>query len=134
MEDLVVGELIIPAAELEERFETSGGPGGQHANRNETTVRLRFRVHESSLPTDVKEKLASRLGNIVDVTSADFRSQHQNREKARQRLADRIEKALTDPKPRKKTRPTRTSKNKRLTEKKARSEVKKQRQQPRIDD
>ncbi|MEE8406489.1 MAG: alternative ribosome rescue aminoacyl-tRNA hydrolase ArfB [Acidimicrobiia bacterium] len=134
MEDLVVGSLTIPASELEERFETSGGPGGQHANRSETTVRLRFRVSESSLPIEVRERLVSRLGDLVEVSSAESRSQHQNREMARRRLAARIEEALADPKPRKKTRPTRASKNKRLTEKKARSEVKKQRQQPRIDD
>jgi ribosome-associated protein len=134
MEDLEVGNWIIPGAELEERFETSGGPGGQHANRNETTVRLRFRVDESSLPSELREKLASRLGNVIDVTSGDSRSQHQNREKARQRLARRIEEALVDAKPRKKTRPTRASKDRRLAEKKTRSNVKKQRRQPRIDD
>ncbi|MFV1960711.1 MAG: alternative ribosome rescue aminoacyl-tRNA hydrolase ArfB [Acidimicrobiia bacterium] len=134
MDDLVVGSLTIPTAELEERFETSGGPGGQHANRSETTVRLRFRVNESSLPIEVRERLVSRLGNIVEVSAAESRSQHQNREKARQRLAERIEEALADPRPRKKTRPTRASKTRRLTEKKARSDVKKQRRQPRIDD
>jgi ribosome-associated protein len=134
MDDLEVGSWTIPGAELEERFETSGGPGGQHANRNETTVRLRFRVDESSLPPELREKLALRLGNVIDVTSGDFRSQHQNREKARQRLARRIEEALADPKPRQQTRPSRASKNKRLTEKKARSDVKKQRRRPTLDD
>ncbi len=134
MEDLVVGSLTIPAAELEERFETSGGPGGQHANRNETTVRLRFRVSESSLPIEVREKLASRLGNIVEVSAAESRSQHQNRDMARRRLAARIGEALVDPKPRKKTRPTRASADRRLTEKKVRSDVKKQRRRPKNDD
>jgi ribosome-associated protein len=134
MDDLEVGNWIIPGAELEERFETSGGPGGQHANRNETTVRLRFRVDESSLPPELREKLALRLGNVIDVTSGDSRSQRQNREKARQRLARRIEEALADPKPRQQTRPTRASKSKRLTEKKARSDVKKQRRRPTLDD
>ncbi len=134
MEDLVVGNLTIPGADLEERFETSGGPGGQHANRSETAVSLRFRVDESSLPTDVKEKLASRLGSIVEVSAVESRSQLQNREKARQRLVQRIEMALADPKPRKKTKPTRASANRRLTEKKARSKVKKQRRKPDIDD
>ncbi len=134
MDDLEVRNWIIPGAEVEERFETSGGPGGQHANRNETTVRLRFRVDESSLPVHVREKLASRLGKVIEVTSGDSRSQHQNREKARQRLARRIEEALVDSKPRRKTRPTRASKNKRLTEKKVRSDVKKQRRRPSIDD
>ncbi|MCH7583033.1 MAG: aminoacyl-tRNA hydrolase [Acidobacteria bacterium] len=134
MDDLVIGSLTIPAGELEERFETSGGPGGQHANRNETTVRLRFRVNESSLPIEVREKLASRLGNIVEVSAAESRSQHQNRDMARRRLAERIGEALVDPNPRKKTRPTRASANRRLTEKKARSDVKEQRRRPSIDD
>lgn len=134
MEDLVVGSLTIPSAELEERFETSGGPGGQHANRSETAVRLRFQVDESSLPVEAREKLASRLGNIVEVSAAESRSQHQNREMARRRLAERIEEALVDPEQRKKTRPTRASADRRLIEKKARSEVKKQRRRPGIDD
>ncbi len=134
MEDLVVGSLTIPAAELEESFETSGGPGGQHANRNETTVRLRLRVSESSLPIEVRQKLASRLGNIVEVSAAESRSQHQNRYMARHRLAERIGEALVDPKPRKKTRPTRASADRRLTEKKARSDVKKQRRRPNTDE
>ena len=134
MEDLVVGSLTIPSAELEERFETSGGPGGQHANRSETAVRLRFQVNESSLPVEAREKLASRLGNIVEVSAGESRSQHQNREMARRRLAERIEEALVDPEQRKKTRPTRASADRRLIEKKARSEVKKQRRRPGIDD
>ncbi len=71
MEDLVVGSLTIPATELEVRFETSGGPGGQHANRSETAVRLRFQVKESSLPVEAREKLASRLGNIVEVSAGE---------------------------------------------------------------
>ena len=134
MEDLVVGSLTIPSAELEERFETSGGPGGQHANRSETAVRLRFQVNESSLPVEAREKLKSRLGNIVEVSAAESRSQHQNREMARRRLTQRIEEALVDPEQRKKTRPTRASADRRLIEKKARSEVKKQRRRPGIDD
>lgn len=133
MEDLVVGSLTIPSAELEERFETSGGPGGQHANRSETAVRLRFQVTESSLPVEAREKLVSRLGNIVEVSAAESRSQHQNREMARRRLAERIEEALVDPEQRKKTRPTRASADRRLIEKKARSDVKKQRRGPELD-
>lgn len=134
MEDLVVGSLTIPSAELEERFETSGGPGGQHANRSETAVRLRFQVNESSLPVEAREKLVSRLGNIVEVSAAESRSQHQNREMARRRLAERIEEALVDPEQRKKTRPTRASADRRLIEKKARSDVKKHRRRPELDD
>ncbi|HIE22594.1 MAG TPA: aminoacyl-tRNA hydrolase, partial [Acidimicrobiia bacterium] len=69
MDDLVVGSLVIPAAEIEERFETSGGPGGQHANRSATAVRVRLRIKESSLPDRVKERLASRLGEVVEATA-----------------------------------------------------------------
>ena len=134
MDDLQVGDWIIPAAELEERFDTSGGPGGQHANRNETSVRLRFRVAGSSLPSEAKESLTSRIGSVIDVTASDQRSQARNREMARKRLKERIEAALVQPKTRKSTKPTRASKNRRVEVKKARSEVKKQRQRPHIED
>ena len=134
MDDLQVGDWIIPATELEERFDTSGGPGGQHANRNETSVRLRFRVAESSLPIEVRQKLTSKLGSLVEVTASDQRSQSRNRETARQRLKERIESALVEPKARKSTKPTRASKNRRVETKKARSKVKKNRRPPTVDD
>ncbi|MFQ5522980.1 MAG: alternative ribosome rescue aminoacyl-tRNA hydrolase ArfB [Acidimicrobiia bacterium] len=130
MEDLVAGSVVIPAAEIEERFETPGGPGGQHANRNATAVRVRFRVPESSLPEPVKQRLISKLGEVVEATAGESRSQVRNREVARRRLASRIEGALTEPKPRRRTRPTRAAKQRRLTAKKARSEIKRQRRRP----
>lgn len=134
MEDLVVRELTIPASELEERFETSGGPGGQHANRSSTGVRLRFSVNESSLPKDVKQRLRARLGEVVEVVASDERSQHRNRQLARKRLADRIGTALVEPEPRRATKPTKASKERRLARKRARSERKRQRRRPVIDD
>ena len=66
MDELIVGGHTIPDSELEETFETSGGPGGQHANRNATAVRLRFRILESSLPEDVRARLADKLGEAGD--------------------------------------------------------------------
>lgn len=133
MNDLVVGRWIVPASEVEELFDTSGGPGGQHANRTRSAVRLRFDVAASSLPEDIKRKLSARLGPVVDVTSSESRSQFRNRAIARQRLTEKLSAALVDPAERRATRPTRSSKQKRLDRKRARGELKKQRRRPEIE-
>lgn len=133
MEDLEVGRYTIPAAELHETFETSGGPGGQHANRSSTAVRLRFEIAGSSLPDEIRAKLGSRLGDPVEVVAADSRSQFRNRALARQRLREKIEKALVDPPKRRRTRPSRASQERRLAKKRARSEKKRLRQPPDTD-
>ena len=133
-DDLIVGSLIIPAHELAEEFTTSGGPGGQHANRSETAVRLRFDIEASTLPYEVRGKLIDRIGPVIEVISSEERSQLRNRERARTRLAKQIAKALEEPKPRRATKPTRASRKRRLESKRARSQVKKQRQKPQIDD
>lgn len=130
---ITVGSWLIPESEIDERFDTSGGPGGQHANTSETAVTLRFDIAASSLPEDVKERLGRRIGPTVEVTASDTRSQWRNREIARERLTERIERALVQPKPRRKTRPSRQSRERRLAEKKARSEVKKGRRPPEVD-
>ena len=134
MEDLVAGHLIIPGADLEERFETSGGPGGQHANRSETGVRLRLDVTGSSLPDPVKKTLLGQFGKIVEATASEERSQARNRETARRRLAEKIESALHEDRPRKKTKPTLASRERRLSQKRARSDIKRQRRPPRPND
>jgi len=133
-EGISVGGWLIPESELEERFDTSGGPGGQHANRNETAVTLRFDIDESSLPDEVREKLKRRLGSRVEVTATDTRSQWRNREVARERLVVKLEAALVDPKPRKKTKPSRRAREQRLAQKKARSDVKQKRRPPPVED
>jgi ribosome-associated protein len=130
MDDLRVGRYTIPAAELEERFETSGGPGGQHANRSETAVRIRFDIPHSSLPEEVRQQLAARLGDIVEASSTDSRSQYRNRALARKRLREKIESALAEPPVRRRTRPTRASRQRRLEAKRARSETKRLRRRP----
>ncbi len=134
MDDLVVGEWTIPGSEIEERFEASGGPGGQHANRSKTTVHLAFKVTTSSLPDKVRAKLEDRLGAVVESASTESRSQFRNRALARKRLAEKIRDALQDPEPRHPTRPTRASKKRRLTDKRARSELKRRRRRPRLDE
>lgn len=133
MEDLDVGRFTIPAAELEESFVTSGGPGGQHANRSETAVRLRFDIANSSLPDDVRSKLIDRIGEHAEATASDSRSQFRNRALARQRLQEKLREALVDRPSRKKTKPTRASRRRRLQDKRARSRKKRLRQPPDID-
>ncbi len=132
-EGITVGGWLIPESELEERFDTPGGPGGQHANKNETAVSLRFNVDDSSLPEDIRQTLKRRLGSWVEVTAADTRSQWRNREVARDRLITKLEAALVEAKPRKKTKPSRAAKERRLESKKARSEVKQKRRPPEVD-
>ncbi|MGH8913151.1 MAG: alternative ribosome rescue aminoacyl-tRNA hydrolase ArfB [Acidimicrobiia bacterium] len=132
-EGIIVGQWLIPESEIEERFDTPGGPGGQHANRNETAVTLSFDVEASSLPADTRLKLAERLAPVVEVIAADTRSQWRNRELARERLAAKLEQALVDPKPRKKTKPSRAARERRLTQKKARSALKRGRRPPEHD-
>lgn len=125
------GEWRIPEAELEERFDTSGGPGGQHANKNETAVTLRVDLRATSLPDSVSVRLIAKLGDpMVEVHAADSRSQWRNRALARQRLAGVLEEANKPLARRRRTKPTRASKTRRLDEKKRRSEVKKNRQSP----
>lgn len=130
MDDLEVRGHTILDAELEESFDTSGGPGGQHANRNATAVRLRLDVAGSSLPDDVKRTLTDRIGDVIEVHAAESRSQFRNRALARQRMAEVIEEALKPRPRRKKTRPTRASQVRRVEEKRKRGETKRLRQPP----
>ena len=135
-EDLAVGRgLVVPAAEIEERFTTSGGPGGQHANRARTRVELRFDIAASEALSDHQRRLLSeRFGDEVKVVVDDERSQLRNRTIARERLAARLRSALVPPRPRRPTRPTRGSKVRRLDAKRQRSEVKRARRRPSGDD
>lgn len=135
MEDLVVNEtLTIPAAELEMGFARAGGPGGQHVNKTDSKVELRWNPAASAvLSARDKSWLASRLasrltaaGDLI-VASAAHRSQHRNRETARERLASLVRTALARPKRRKKTRPSRGAVERRLTGKKKAGQRKRER-------
>jgi ribosome-associated protein len=127
------GEWSIPGAEIEERFDTSGGPGGQHANKTETAVTIRFDIAASSLPEATQKRLMRRLGPVVEVTASDTRSQWRNREIVRERLKQRLERALVVEKPRKKTKPSKAAKERRMADKKAHSEKKTSRRRPDLD-
>jgi ribosome-associated protein len=123
--------LVIPLAELEWRFSSSGGPGGQHANTANTRVELVFDVATSAvLSSRQRALLQERLGAVVRVVASDERSQARNRELALERLARRIDEALRVERPRRATVPTPASRERRLREKQLRSARKQERRPP----
>jgi ribosome-associated protein len=130
----VSGSLRIPDSELAWRFSRSGGPGGQHANTSDTRVEVRFDIAGSpTLGPRQRARLLSRLGPEARAVAADERSQARNRDLARRRLAERIAQALRVEIPRRATRPTAGSIERRLTDKRRRSERKSTRRAPRTD-
>ncbi len=120
----------LPEDELREEFLcTASGPGGQHVNRTANTVRLFFDPYASSLLSpaarDRLKKAAEtdENGSIV-ITCRETRSLTRNRERARELLVEMINRALVEPRKRKKTKPTRASRERRLQEKSRRSQIK----------
>jgi ribosome-associated protein len=129
--------VVVPASELTWRFSRSSGPGGQSVNTADSRVELLYDVRRSTaLPEPLRERLLSRLGHrlvdgVLSVTASEYRSQHRNREAARSRLADLLTTASTPPAPpRRATRPTRGSKERRLDAKSRRSRTKAMRRRP----
>src|SRR5579864_1019590 len=125
---VVTAGLRIPLEELEWRFSGSGGPGGQHANTSNTRVELTWDVAGSSAPGPRQRSLLlERLGPSVRVVVADERSQARNRELALERLRAKVAAALRVQTPRRPTRPTRASQERRLEEKRRHAGRKRQR-------
>jgi ribosome-associated protein len=129
--------LMVPASELAERFSRSSGPGGQSVNTTDSRVELSFDVARSrALPEWVRtralERLASRLADgVLTVASSGERSQLMNRQEARTRLASLLRDAVAPPdRPRVPTKPTRGARERRLADKKRRSDTKRNRQLP----
>lgn len=122
--------IVIDDRDLEERFVRASGPGGQNVNKVSTAVELRFNVAGSSLPDEVKQRMIGLAGSkmtaegILAIDSREYRNQSQNRDAARARLIALIQQALIRPRPRRKTKPTSGARQRRLTTKKIRSDVK----------
>ena len=119
--------LVVPAAELVERFSKSPGPGGQSVNTTDSRVELDFDVRSSSVLSDTQRARALRRWpeGRVSIAASEHRSQHRNRVAARERLADLLREALAPPPPpRRPTRPSRGAKERRLRAKKERGQTK----------
>ena len=131
--------IVIPENELDERFVRASGPGGQNVNKVSTAVELRFNVATSSLPDDVKARLAALAGKklsadgVLLIDSREHRTQAQNRAAARARLAALLQQASLRPKKRRKTKPSKAARERRLTSKVQRSRVKSHRARIRPD-
>jgi ribosome-associated protein len=127
----VTDRLVIPGGELRERFSRSSGPGGQGVNTTDSRVELSYDVGSSpTLPDRLRERACERLeGRLVDgvltVTASEHRAQLANREAARARLAALLRDAVAPPPPpRRATKPSRGAKERRLSEKKRRGQIK----------
>jgi ribosome-associated protein len=134
----VTDTIAIDERELDERFVRASGPGGQNVNKVATAVELRFDVAASSLPPDVKRRLAALAGSrmttegVLVLDSREHRTQAQNRESARARLVALLQRAAVRPKKRRPTKPKPAAREARLKAKKLRSDVKKGRGRERI--
>jgi ribosome-associated protein len=127
----VTRSVAVPLVEIELRFSRSSGPGGQHAQKSETRVEAVFDVEASSALTEAqKRRVVARVGPVVRAVAQDERSQARNRELALERLVEQLRAALRVPRKRVATAPTEASKERRLEEKRRRSEVKRLRRGP----
>src|SRR5215470_2389501 len=127
----VTDTIFIDERDLEERFIRASGPGGQNVNKLESAVQLRFDVRRSSLPEDVRARLARLAGRrmtldgVLVITAQQHRTQERNRADARARLVDLVRRAAVPPVKRTPTRPTRASVKRHREAKRPRAGIKK---------
>jgi ribosome-associated protein len=127
----VTGKISIDEREISESFVRASGPGGQNVNKLSTAVQLRFDVRGStSLPPDVRARLERLAGSrltrdgVLVITAQRHRTQARNRQDALDRLIDLVRRAATPPAPRRPTKPTAGSRERRIESKKRRAKVK----------
>ena len=112
-------------SEIAFRFSRSSGPGGQHAQKSSTRVEALFDVEESAgLSTSERQRVLEKLGPVVRAIAQDERSQLRNRELATARIVEQLQEAVKVRRPRRATKPTKASQERRLDEKKRRSRTK----------
>ncbi len=127
--------LDLPLSEISWRATTSGGPGGQHANRTLSRVEVWFDVDASqTLGPRQRARLLHQVGPVVRASASESRSQSRNRELALQRLAAKLSAGLRVQPARAPTRPTKSSQVRRVDDKRRRSQTKKRRRPPGEDD
>ena len=134
---IISPSITLPESELFERFLRADGPGGQHVNRTESAVELRFDVLNSpSLPEEIRSRLLERrdrrltIEGVLVIQARRFREQARNRDDVRERLVEIIRGVLVPPKRRLATKPTRGSKERRLVGKQQRGQTKQNRSKP----
>jgi ribosome-associated protein len=124
----VTRSVSIPRSEIDFRYSRSSGPGGQHAQKSDTRVEAIFDVESSAALTDTqKRRVVSRAGPVLRAVAQDERSQWRNRELATERVVESLREALRVPRRRRPTTPTKASVEKRLEQKRRRSELKRRR-------
>jgi ribosome-associated protein len=127
----VTSTVAIPVSEIELRFSRSSGPGGQHAQKSETRVEAIFDVEASSALSPVqKARVIRKAEPVLRAVAQDERSQLRNRELAVERLVEALREALRVPRPRRPTKPTAASRQRRLEQKRRRGETKQLRRKP----
>jgi ribosome-associated protein len=127
----VTRSVVLPLSEIRLRTSRSSGPGGQHAQRNETRVEAVFDVESSAALSDVqKRRVVAKAGPVLRAVAQDERSQLRNRELAIERLVERLRDALRVERKRVPTKPSAAARERRLEQKRRRSEAKRLRRPP----
>jgi ribosome-associated protein len=127
----VTRSVVLPRSEIELRTSRSSGPGGQHAQKSETRVEAVFDVEASSALSDAqKRRVVAKAGPVLRAIAQDERSQLRNKDLATERLVESLREALRVPRRRVPTKPSAASRERRLEQKKRRSQVKRLRRQP----